>query len=111
MTWYENNMLFPNSMSNVDESVDENDSLGEDPIVSNEPDKNDVEHNPFEFPHDDKIPCSKLLFDQTVWQVEGFDNGDENLNMPLLANNVQMCDAPSPQAVHAQMAPSQSMPM
>ncbi len=60
-TWYEKNMLFQNLISNVDDSVDENDSLGEDSITSNELNEDEVEHNPFEFPHDDEIPCSRLL--------------------------------------------------
>jgi hypothetical protein len=54
-------MLFQNLISNVDDSVDENDSLGEDSITSNELNEDEVEHNPFEFPHDDEIPCSRLL--------------------------------------------------
>ncbi len=59
-TWYENNMLFKDSKSNVDESANESDSLGEDPIMLNEQDEDEVEHDPFELPHDDKIPFSRL---------------------------------------------------
>jgi hypothetical protein len=62
-------MLFENSMSKVDESANESDSSGEDAITSNEPDEDEVEHDPFEFPHNDKIPFSILLSDLTIWQV------------------------------------------
>jgi hypothetical protein len=84
MTWYEKNVLFKDSMFDVDENVNVSDSSGQDPIVSNEPNENEVEHNPFEFPLDDKTPFSKLLSGSMVWQVQGYDNGDANLNMPLL---------------------------
>jgi hypothetical protein len=53
-------MLFKDSKSNVDESANESDSLGEDPIMLNEQDEDEVEHDPFELPHDDKIPFSRL---------------------------------------------------
>jgi hypothetical protein len=96
MTWYEKNMLSKDSMSNVDESVYENNSLGEDPIMSNEPEVDEVEHDPFEFPHDDEIPFSKLLSDPMVWQGQGFDNGDTNMNMPLLDNDVQVSNETPP---------------
>jgi hypothetical protein len=33
MAWYKKNILFEDSMSNVDESANESESLGEDPIV------------------------------------------------------------------------------
>jgi hypothetical protein len=56
MAWYKNNMLFEDSMFEVDESANENDSSGKDSITSNGPDEDEVEHDPFEFPHDDKIP-------------------------------------------------------
>jgi hypothetical protein len=46
-------MLFEDSMSDVDESVDESKSLNEDPITSNEFNGDDIEHDPFEFPNDD----------------------------------------------------------
>jgi hypothetical protein len=49
--WYKKNMLSKDSMSNVDENVDENDSLGEDPIISNDMKDDEVEHDPFEFSH------------------------------------------------------------
>lgn len=42
-TWYEKNM-FKDSMSNVDESANKIKSLGEDPIVSNEFDEDEVKH-------------------------------------------------------------------
>jgi hypothetical protein len=48
------------------------------------PNENEVEHNPFEFPLDYKIPFSRLLFDSMVCQVQGYENGNANLNMPLL---------------------------
>ncbi len=48
-------------MSNVDESADESNSLGEDPTTLNEPNEDEVEHEPFEFPHNDEIPFSRLL--------------------------------------------------
>jgi hypothetical protein len=53
-------------MSNVDENANENDSSNEDPIALDEPDEDEVEHDPFEFPHDDKIPFSKLLSDLMI---------------------------------------------
>jgi hypothetical protein len=49
-------MLDKDSMSNVDESANESNSSGEDPIVLDETNEDEVEHGPFEFPHDDKIP-------------------------------------------------------
>jgi hypothetical protein len=66
MTWYEKNMLFEDLMSNVDESVNESESLGEDPIASNETNENEVKHDPFEFPNDYKILFSRLLFNLIV---------------------------------------------
>jgi hypothetical protein len=81
-------------MSNVDESANESNSSGEDPIELDELDEDEVKHDPFEFPHDDKIPFSRLLLDPTVWQVQGFNNGDANPNMPLLNNDVQVSDVP-----------------
>ncbi len=81
-------------MFDVDENADASDSLGEDPIVLDEPNENEVEHDPFKFPLDDKIPFSRLLFDSMVSQVQGYDNGDANLNMPLLDDDVQMSNAP-----------------
>jgi hypothetical protein len=96
-------------MSNVDESANESDSLGENPIALDETYENEIEHDPFEFPHDDKIPFSRLLSNLMVWQVQGFDNGDANLNMPLLDDNVKMFDAP-PKVVHASTAPIKKRP-
>jgi hypothetical protein len=46
MAWYKNNMLFEDSMFEVDESANESDSLGEDYITSNELDEDEVEHDP-----------------------------------------------------------------
>jgi hypothetical protein len=60
MAWYEKNMLFKNLMSNVDGSVDESDSSGEDPIALDELDEDEVEHDPFESLHDDEILFSRL---------------------------------------------------
>jgi hypothetical protein len=87
-------MLFKDSMFNVDESANENESLNENPITLNEPDEDEVEHDPFEFPHDDKIPFSRLLSDSNIWQVQRYNNGDANPNMPLLNDNVQVSNAP-----------------
>ncbi len=53
--------FFKDSMSNVDESVDE-----KKPLVSHE---DEVQHDPFEFPNDDNlddIPFPRLLFDAIV---------------------------------------------
>jgi hypothetical protein len=102
-------MLFEDLVSNVDESANENDSLGEDPIVSYEPYEDEVEHDPFQFPHDGEIPFSRLLFDLMVWQVQGFDNGNVNPNMPLLDVDVQVSNA-LPHAIHALLAPNQDIP-
>ncbi len=103
-------MLSKGSMFDVDESVDESNSLDKDPITSNELDEDEVEHDPFEFLHYDKIPFSRLLFDSIVWQVQGFYNGDVNPNKTLLNDDVQMFYAP-PQVVHAPPTPSQDMSM
>jgi hypothetical protein len=73
-------------------------------------DKDEIEHDPFEFPHDDKIPFSRLLFDSTIWQVQGLDNGDANMSMPLSNDYIQVSDVP-PQVVHVPMAPNQHTPM
>jgi hypothetical protein len=96
MTWYEKNMLSKDLMSNVDENAYESDSSGEDPIMSNEPEEDEIKHGPFEFPHDDEIPFSELLSNLMVWQVQGSDNGDANPNMPLLGDDDQVFDAPPP---------------
>jgi hypothetical protein len=87
-------MLFKDSMSIVDESAYESDSSDKDPTTLDEPNEDEVKHDPFEFPHDDKISFSKLLFDLTIWHVQGSNNGDANLNMPLLDIDVQVSDAP-----------------
>jgi hypothetical protein len=97
-------------MSDVDDNANESNSVGEDPIVLNEPYEDEIKHDPFEFSHDDKILFSRLLFNSMVWQVQEFDNGDANLNMPLLDDNVKMSYAP-PQVVHAPTAPSQKTSM
>ncbi len=54
-------MVFKNSMSNVDESVNENNSSDKDLTLLNELNENEVKHDPFECPHDDKIYFSRLL--------------------------------------------------
>jgi hypothetical protein len=54
-------------MFNVDESVDENDSSSEDAIVSNELNEDEIEHDPFEFSPNVKIPFSRLLSNPIVW--------------------------------------------
>jgi hypothetical protein len=94
ITWNMKNMLFEDLMSNVDESAYENNLSNKDPIALDEPNENEVEHDPFEFPLDNKIPFSRLLFDPIVWQVQGSDNGDANPNMPLLNDDVRVFDAP-----------------
>ncbi len=66
-TWYKKNMVFEDSMSNVDESADESDPMDEDPTMLDERDEDEVKHDPFEFPHDDEIPFSRLLFNSMVW--------------------------------------------
>jgi hypothetical protein len=72
-------MLSIDLMFNVDESADESEPLDKDPRTLDELDEDEIEHHPFEFLHDDKIPFSRLLFDSIVWQVERFNNGDVNL--------------------------------
>jgi hypothetical protein len=59
-------MVFENSMSNVDESVDENNSSNEDPTMLDELDEDEVKHDLFEFLRDDEIPFSRLLCDLMV---------------------------------------------
>jgi hypothetical protein len=60
-------MLFEDSISDVDdESEIENNSLGENPIMSNEPDEDEVKHGPFEFLHNDEVPFSRLLSNPTI---------------------------------------------
>jgi len=81
-------MLFEDSMFNVDESASESDSSNKDPTMSDKTNEDEVKHDPFEFPHDDKIPFSRVLSDLTVWQVQRSDNGNANPNMPLLDNDV-----------------------
>ncbi len=81
-------MLSKDLTSNVGESANESDSSDKDLITLNEPNENEIKHDPFEFPHDDKIPFSKLLSNMIVWQVQRFDNGDANPNMPLLDDDV-----------------------
>ncbi len=63
MALYKKNVLSRDSMSNVDENVDESKSLGNNPIVSNE---DQDQHDPFELLNDDNISFSRLLFDLTV---------------------------------------------
>ncbi len=52
-TWYEKNTLFEDSMSDVDESANESESLNKDPITLDELNKDEIEHDPFEFLNDD----------------------------------------------------------
>jgi hypothetical protein len=94
MTWYKKNMLFEDSMSNVEENTNESDLLDEDPIALDEPNEDEVEREPFGLFHDDKIPFSRLLSDLMVWQMQRSNNGDVNLYMPLLNDHVQMLNAP-----------------
>jgi hypothetical protein len=70
-------------MSDVDESANESDSSNEDPITLDEPNEDEVKHDPFEFPHDNDIPFLRLLSNPTIRQVQGSNNGDANLNMSL----------------------------
>jgi hypothetical protein len=77
-------------MSNVDESVDESKSSSENPIVSDEPNEDENEHDLFKFLNDDDIPFSRLLLHSTIWQVQGSNNGDANPNMPIHHDFVQM---------------------
>jgi hypothetical protein len=35
-----------------------------------------------------------MLSNSTVWQVQGSNDGNANLNMPLLNDDVQVFDAP-----------------
>jgi hypothetical protein len=87
-------MLFEDLMSDVDENAVKSDSLDKDPIASNESNEDEVEHEPFEFLHDDEIPFSRLLFDLTIWQVQRSNNGNANPNMSLLNDDVQVSNAP-----------------
>ncbi len=59
-----------------------------------EPHEDENQHGPFEFFNDNNISFSRLLFDLMVWQVQGFDNGNANLNMLILDDYVQMSNAP-----------------
>jgi hypothetical protein len=67
MTLYEKNMLFKYLMFNVDESLDENNSSNQDPVMSNEPNENEIEHDPFEFSLNDEIPFSRFSSNLIVW--------------------------------------------
>jgi hypothetical protein len=104
-------MLSEDLTFDVDENANENDSLNDDPTTLDELDDDEVKHDPFESPHDDKIPFSRLLFDLMVWQVQRSNIGDVNMNMALLDNNVQMFDAAPPQAIHVPVAPNQNKSM
>jgi hypothetical protein len=88
--WHKKNMLFEDSMFDVDESANENDSLDKDPTTSNESNENDVEHDPFEFSLDDEIPFSRLLSNLTIGQAQGSNNDNVSPNMPLLDDNFQV---------------------
>ncbi len=50
-------------MSNVDENLNESKSSIKNPILL---DENEDQHDPFEFPNDDKILFSRLLSNSTV---------------------------------------------
>jgi hypothetical protein len=95
-------------MFDVDESANESDSSEKDPTTSNKPNEDEVKHDLFKFPHDDKIPFSRMLSNMTIWQVQRSNNGDANPNMPLLDDDVQVFDTP-PQVVRAPMTPSRDM--
>jgi hypothetical protein len=86
-------MLSNGSMFNVDESVDKRKSLGEDPMMSDEFDDDEVEHDPFEFLNDDDTLFSRLLSNSLVWQVQGSNNGNANMNMPIFDYFVQVSNA------------------
>ncbi len=75
-------------MFNVDDNADKSKSSNEDPIMSNELDEDATKHDPIQFPNDDNISFSRLLFDSIVWQVQGSDNGNANMNMPIFDNFV-----------------------
>jgi hypothetical protein len=62
-------MLSKDFMSDVGESTNESNLSGKDPIMLYEPNEDEVEHEPLEFPHDDKIPFSRLLSDLMVSQM------------------------------------------
>ncbi len=81
-------------MFNVDDNADKSKSSNEDPIMSNELDEDATKHDPIQFPNDDNISFSRLLFDLIVCQVQPFDSGDANLNMLILDNYIQMSDTP-----------------
>jgi hypothetical protein len=51
-------------MSNVDENLNESKSSIKNPILL---DENEDQHDPFEFPNDDKILFSRLLSNLTIW--------------------------------------------
>jgi len=59
-------MVFKNLLSNVDESVNESNSSDKGLTSLNELNENEVKHDPFECPHDDKIYFSRLLFDLII---------------------------------------------
>ncbi len=86
--------MFEDSMFNVDDNVEKSKSLNENLIMSNELDEDATKHDPIQFPNDDDISFSRLLFDSIVWQVQGSDNGNANLNMPIFGNFVQLSNAP-----------------
>jgi hypothetical protein len=62
-------MLFKDLKLDVGENINESNLSGKDPIMLSEPNEDEVEHEPLEFPHDDKIPFSRLLSDLMVWQM------------------------------------------
>jgi hypothetical protein len=59
-------------------------------------DEDEDQHDPFEFHDYDDISFSKLLFDPTIWKVQGSNNGGAHLNMPILDDFVQVSNATPP---------------
>jgi hypothetical protein len=103
-------MVFKNLMSNVDENVDERNYQIKTPCCQMSRMKMKSNMTPLHSLMMTRLFFLRLLFDLTIWQVQKFNNGDPNLNMPLLDNDVQVFNAP-PQAIHAPMAPSQDTSM
>jgi len=53
-------------MFDVDENVNKSNSSNKNPITSNEPNEDEVGHDPFEFSNDDENLFSRLLSDPMV---------------------------------------------
>ncbi len=86
--------MFEDSMFDVDDSANKSKSSNEDPIMLNEFDEDATKQDPIQFPNDDNISFSRLLFDSIVWQVQRFENGNANSNMPIFDNFVQLTNVP-----------------